>query len=161
MDAFLIAAVAVAMGIGVIGTVLPFVPGLPVAWAAALVYGLFADTGAAGWAFFALITVVFGLGMLAGIVLPKRRLDSVGAPRSTMMAGVLLGLIGLFVVPVVGLPLGAALGVFLAERGRLGSWEEAWRSTRQVLIGLGAGALVQAGAGLVMLLVWIAWVVVL
>ena len=158
MDVAVVAGIAIAMAVGVLGTVLPFVPGLPIVWLAALLYGVFEGFDPLGWALFAVITVLFAAGMAAGIVLPKRRLDAAGAPRSTMLAGLALGIVGFFVVPIVGLPLGAALGVWLAERSRLGDPSAAWRSTRQVLIGFGTGALAQQGAGVLMMLVWAAWV---
>lgn len=157
MDALLIVAVALAMAIGILGTILPFVPGLPIVWGAALVFGLMSGFGVLGWVSFAVITVVFVIGMAAGVVLPKRSLEAAGAPRSTMLAGVAAGIIGFFVVPVVGLPLGAALGVWLAERSRLGDPQAAWGSTRSVLVGFGAGALAQVAAGIAMAVTWSIW----
>ena len=159
MDAVLIAAVSIAMVVGVVGTIFPFVPGLPIVWGAALVYGWVADFGTVGWICFGIITVLFAGGMAAGVILPKKRLESAGAPRSTMAAGLLLGIIGFFVIPVVGLVVGAALGVWLAERGRLGDSSAAWRSTRSLLIGFGTGAVAQLGAGLGMIAVWVVWVI--
>lgn len=158
MDVLLTISVALAMAVGIFGTVFPFVPGLPIVWGAALVYGLLAGFGPIGWTCFAIISILFVAGMAAGVMLPKKSLDAVGAPRSTMLAGLALGLIGFFVVPVVGLPLGAALGVWLAERARLASGSAAWTSTRSLLIGFGAGAVAQLGAGFAMALVWGIWV---
>jgi uncharacterized protein YqgC (DUF456 family) len=160
VDALVVFVVGLVMAVGVVGTVIPLVPGLPVTWAAALVYGLLEGFDTTGWLFFGLITLVFGFGMLAGIALPKRRLESVGAPRSTMLAGLALAVIGFFVVPVVGLVLGGALGVWLAERSRLGDGSAAWASTRQLLIGFGVGALAQLVAGVVMIFLWVAWLLV-
>src|SRR5688500_7349918 len=119
MDPLLIIGVATVMAIGVLGTLLPFVPGLPIVWAAALAYGVIAGFGPVGWFAFAFITVIFGAGMIAGFLFPQRRLAASGAPRSTMLAGLALGIVGFFVIPVVGLPLGAATGVWLAEMSRL------------------------------------------
>nr|WP_284290737.1 DUF456 family protein [Angustibacter aerolatus] len=50
-------------------------------------------------------------------VLPGRRLKDAGVPWWTTLAGVALGVVGFFVVPVVGLLLGFVLGVYLAEPG--------------------------------------------
>ena len=44
------------------------------------------------------------------------------------LIGALLAFVGFFVVPVVGMLLGFVLGVYLAERGRLGP-AQAWPST--------------------------------
>ena len=159
MDGFTIFLIAVAMAVGLLGTLLPFLPGLPVVWAAALVYGLAKGFGPIGWVAFSLITVVGIGGLVLGTVLPHRRAASKGAPASTLLAAVVLGLIGFFVIPIVGLPVGAGLGVLLAERNRLGSWDLAWAATKDLMVGFGIGALVQFGAGMVMVLIWILWVI--
>ena len=160
VDAFGIFLVAVAMGLGLLGTLLPFLPGLPVVWGAALVYGLAAGFEPIGWAMFALITAIGIGGVVVGTLLPHRRAASKGAPPSTILAGIALGLVGFFAIPIVGLPVGAGAGVLLAERRRLGSWDLAWAATRNLLVGFGIGALVQFGAGVMMILCWVLWVLI-
>jgi uncharacterized protein YqgC (DUF456 family) len=160
VDGFGIFLVAVAMAAGLLGTLLPFLPGLPIVWAAALVYGLAAGFEAIGWTLFVLITLVGVTGLILGTVLPHRRAAARGAPASTILAGVVVGLIGFFVIPIVGLPLGAGLGVMLAERSRLGSWDQAWTATRAMMVGFGIGALVQFSAGVAMIATWVVWVLV-
>lgn len=151
--------IAAAMAVGLLGTLLPFLPGLPIVWAAALVYGLATGFRPLAWVMFVLITLVGVVGLVLGTVMPHRRAAAKGAPASTILAGIILGLIGFFVVPIVGLPLGAGLGVMLAERRRLGSWDRAWGATKQLLVGFGIGAAVQFGAGVVMIEIWVVWVV--
>nr|MBA2624784.1 DUF456 domain-containing protein [Acidimicrobiia bacterium] len=72
--------------------------------------------------------------------------------------GLALAVVGFFVVPVIGLPLGGALGVYLGERLRTGDGRAAWRATRATLAGFGLAALAQLGAALAMVLTWVAWV---
>lgn len=158
MDGFGIFLIAAAMAVGLLGTLLPFLPGLPIVWAAALVYGLATDFRPIGRVMFVLITLVGVVGLVLGTVLPHRRAAAKGAPASTILAGIVLGLVGFFVIPIVGLPIGAGLGVMLAERRRLGSWDRAWAAMRELLIGFGIGAAVQFGAGVVMIEIWIVWV---
>jgi uncharacterized protein YqgC (DUF456 family) len=158
VDGFGIFLVAIAMAIGLLGTLLPFLPGLPIVWAAALVYGLAEGFGTVGWLLFALITAVGIAGLVLGTVLPHRRASARGAPRSTILIGVVAGIIGFFVIPIVGLPIGAGIGVLLAERRRLGDWDQAWGATKDLMVGFGIGALVQFGAGAGMIVLWVAWV---
>ena len=47
--------------------------------------------------------------------LPGARIRAAGVPGRTLLAGGVLGIVGFFVVPVVGLLLGFVLGVYLAE----------------------------------------------
>ena len=159
MDAFGIFLVALAMVVGVVGTVLPFLPGLPIVWAAALVYGIVAGFGTVGWISFALITLLAIIGMVLGFTLPHQRLGRGGAPRSTVLIGLIAGIIGFFVVPVIGLPLGAILGVLAAERVRTHDWDRAWASTKNLIVGFGLGAAVQLSAGMAMIVTWVVWVV--
>ncbi|HYI44971.1 MAG TPA: DUF456 domain-containing protein [Actinomycetota bacterium] len=158
MSAIGVFLVALTMLVGLLGVVLPFFPGLPIVWGAALVYGLFAGFSGVGWVAFAVITALMVAGMTLGLVLPHRRAASAGAPRTSVIAGLVLGVIGFFVVPIVGLPLGAILGVLLAEKARTGDWATAWTATKAMVVGFGLGVLVQLAAGLGMVGCWALWV---
>ena len=46
---------------------------------------------------------------------PVRRLRAADIGRWTLVTGVALGMVGFFVIPVVGLVVGFVLGVYLAE----------------------------------------------
>ncbi|MGH2751101.1 MAG: DUF456 family protein [Actinomycetota bacterium] len=158
MDIGVVVLVALAMAVGLVGTLLPLLPGLPIIWAAALAYGLIEGFERVGAVAFAAITVLSVAGMVAGFVLPHRRVAAKGAPASTVAAGVMLGIIGFFVIPVIGLPLGAVAGVVLAERARTADWATAWSTTKDLLVGFGIGVLVEFTAGVVMVGCWLAWV---
>lgn len=144
---------------GLLGTLLPIVPGLPIVWGAALVYGLTAGFGGGGTVAFVVITVLAVLGIAGGIVLPHKRMASGGASRSTVWAGVVGGIAGFFIVPVIGLPLGAAVAVYLVERARTSDASVAWARTKSLIIGFGLGALLEVGAGIAMVGVWLVWVI--
>lgn len=158
MDTFGVVLVGAAMIVGIVGTLIPLLPGLPIVWTAALVYGLAAGFGPVGWVAFGLITLIGGAGLVLGTILPHKRAAGAGAPRSTVFVGLLAGLVGMIVIPIVGLPIGAVAGVLLMERRRLGDWNRAWVATKELIVGFGIGALVQAGAGVAMFVCWLAWV---
>jgi uncharacterized protein len=158
MDLAVVALIALAMAVGLIGTLLPLLPGLPIIWAAALVFGLAEGFDRTGAIAFTLITLVGVAGVSAGLILPHRRVAARGAPASTVAAGVVLGIVGFFAIPVVGLVLGAVGGVLLAERARTGDWDVAWTTTKDLLVGFGIGVAVEFAAGLAMILCWVAWV---
>jgi uncharacterized protein YqgC (DUF456 family) len=150
--------VALAMAVGIAGTIVPILPGLVLVWAAALVYGLATGFGAVGWSAFALITLLGALGVVAGLVLPHRAAGASGAVRWSVWFAFAVGVVGFFVVPIVGLPLGVVLGLFVAELARTRRADAAWRSTWATLKAFGVSALVQVAAGLTMAAVWVAWV---
>ena len=159
MDALGILALGIVMLVGLVGVVIPFIPGLPLVWGAGLLYGLAEGFGTIGWLAFGAMTILLVIGTVAGFVLPQRKVTEAGAPRSTLVAGLAGAVIGFFVVPVVGLPLGAVAGVLLAEQARTSDWEVAWRSTRALVVGFGLGALAQLGVGVLMAICWVGWVV--
>lgn len=63
-------------------------------------------------------------------------------------------------IPVIGLPIGGALGVLAGEYGRLHDWDAAWRATRSVLGGFGLAVLAEFTAGVAMVGTWAVWVAV-
>jgi uncharacterized protein len=155
----LVALVAVAMAVGIVGTVVPVVPGLMLVWAAGLAYGLAAGFGPVGVAAFAVMTLLAVAGLVAGWVVPHRAAGRAGAPRMSMAVAAVCAVVGFFVVPVVGLPLGGLAGLYLAELQRTSDAAIAWRTTRSTLVAFGLASLMQLAAGVAMALVWVAWVV--
>jgi uncharacterized protein YqgC (DUF456 family) len=159
MDATaVVVAVALVMAAGLVGTILPAVPGLPLIWAGALGYGLSEDFGTEGVAAMTLITLFLVVGVVGKYVLAHRRARGSGAPKRSIIAGGVLGFIGFFVIPIVGFFIGAALGVLLAERRRVGNWSAAWMSTRGVIAAFGIGVLLEMAAGVAMIAAWLVWV---
>ena len=75
-----------------------------------------------------------------------RSLQRQGVPRRTLVAGAALGVVGFFVVPVLGLPLGFVAGIYLAELQRLGR-ERAWPATKAALRAVGLAVLIELTAG--------------
>jgi hypothetical protein len=65
---------------------------------------------------------------------------------------------GFFAVPVVGALVGFPLGVYLAERARVGS-AGAWPSTREALRAVGVSILIELAAALLATAAWVAGVV--
>lgn len=68
----------------------------------------------------------------------------------TLVVGVAGAVAGFFLIPVLGLPVGFVVGVYLAELARLRDGRAAWRSTRTAVVAIGIGMLVELAAGLAM-----------
>jgi uncharacterized protein YqgC (DUF456 family) len=150
---------ALVMALGLLGTVLPALPGLALIWAAGLVYGLVDGFGGAGWAAFVAMTLLLAAGSAAKFVLPHRSGVAQGMPGATLALAAVLGVVGFFVIPVVGLVVGAVLGVVLGEYRRLGGLPPALVATRRILVAYGVGVLVEIAAGMAMIACWAAWAV--
>ncbi|MGV8965730.1 MAG: DUF456 domain-containing protein [Cellulomonas sp.] len=144
--------------VGLFGVVVQVLPGGLLVLGAIAVWAVVTGTGWS-WAVLAVAvvaTVVAGVGkyLLAG-----RHLRSAGVPNSTLVWGGLAGIVGFFVLPVVGLPVGFLLAVYVAELSRLHDQRTAWTSTLAALRATGitilvelAGALVAAGTWLLVVL---------
>lgn len=149
----LIAGLAIA--VGVVGVVVPVVPGLLLSWAGVLLWAVLGEgSGGVRWLIFGVATAVALLGALIKYLVPGRRLKQAGVPNSALLAGGLLGVIGFFVIPVLGLPLGFVLGIYLVERTRLGAGQ-AWPSTKQALHAAGMAMLIEFTAALAVAVVWV------
>jgi uncharacterized protein YqgC (DUF456 family) len=149
--------VAVVIAVGLVGILVPVLPGSILVVAAVLAWAGSVG-GVTAWAVFALVTALIAAGAVVKYVVPGRRLQLAGVPASTQWAGALLGVVGFFVVPVVGLVLGFVLGVYLAELRRVGS-SRAWPTTWHSLKAVGLSILIELGAALVATLVWLGGVV--
>ncbi|MGH9229982.1 MAG: DUF456 domain-containing protein [Acidimicrobiales bacterium] len=147
------------MAVGAVGTIVPLVPGISLVWGAGLVYGLDRGFGAIGLVAFAVMTGLAVAATVAGYVVPKRRATGAGVSRATVWLGVAGAVVGFFVVPVVGLPIGGVLGIYVGEHLRTGDRVAAWRATRATITGFGIAVLVQFAAALSMIAVWLVWVI--
>jgi uncharacterized protein len=150
--------VALAILVGLVGVIVPVLPGLVLVLAAILVWAVDVGGGTA-WTVFGVATAVLVVGTVVKYAVPGRRLKSSGIPASTTWFGVALGVVGFFVIPVVGLVIGFVLGVYLAEHRRVGA-AAAWPSTTQALRAVGVSILIELAAGVVAALVWAVGVVV-
>src|SRR6185503_9532387 len=121
------------MAVGLVGVVVPVLPGLLLVWGAGVAWAWLDGGGALRWSFAAILTLLFVAGTTLKYVLPARSATGAGAPRSTLLLAAAGAVVGFFVIPVVGIVVGGAGVVFLAELARLGSAGAAWQSTRAVL----------------------------
>lgn len=149
-----IAAIAIVAGLA--GVVVPGLPALPLCWGGVLLWALFGGAGPGRWAVLAAATVVAAGGAVIKYAWPGRNLKRTGVPTSSLLVGGLLGLVGFFVIPVIGLVIGFVGGVWGAERLRLGSNQLAWPATVQALKAAGLSMMVEFLAGLVIAALWVA-----
>jgi uncharacterized protein YqgC (DUF456 family) len=139
--------------VGLVGVVVPVLPGLLLVLAGIGVWAA-SRHDAVGWTVLGVAAAVVALGTVAKYVLPGSRMRAAGVPGRTLLAGGVLGIVGFFVVPVVGLVLGFVVGVYLSELARLGRGA-AWPSTRTALAAVGWSILIELAAGLLATAVWV------
>lgn len=143
--------------VGLAGIIVPVIPG--VVLIAAAIVGWAAFTGGdTAWIAAGVAVVVLGLGFLVKFAIPHRKLRDAGVPKSTVIVGGILGIVGFFVVPVIGLFVGFIGGVWLAEARRVGSGR-AGPSTRAALGAVGLSILIELASGLLATTVFLGGVV--
>jgi uncharacterized protein YqgC (DUF456 family) len=152
------ACVALVILVGLVGVLVPVLPGSALVLGGVLVWAL-VERGATAWLVLAVAATLVGAGAVVKYVVPGRRLQRSGIPASTQWWGALGGLVGFFVVPVVGLFLGFVLGIYLAERRRVGA-TGAWPSTKLSLRAVGLSILIELAAALLAAAAWVVGVAV-
>lgn len=154
MDPLIAVPALLVMLIGLAGVAVPVLPGLSLVWLAAIGSMILAGWSGGAWVTAAVVTTVFAGAQIAEYALPARAGRASGAPRSSLLTGAALGIVGFFLIPVVGFVVGGVGGVYLAERSRLGQHAAAWRTTWSVLKSVGFAALLQLLAGILIIAVW-------
>jgi uncharacterized protein YqgC (DUF456 family) len=132
--------------IGLAGIVIPILPGTILIGAAIVGWAAFTG-GQVAWVAAGLAVTLLTIGTVVRFAVPHRQLRDAGVPRTTILVGGILGIVGFFVVPVVGLFLGFVGGVWLAEAGRLGAGN-AGPSTKSAVGAVGLSILIELAAGL-------------
>jgi uncharacterized protein YqgC (DUF456 family) len=157
MDTTGVVLVGIAILVGLVGVVVPALPGLLLVWAAVLVWALVERTTAA-WVLLVAATLLVAVSQVVKYLVPSRRMRAAGVPTTSLATGAMVGAVGFFVIPIVGAFLGFVLGVYLAERLRLGDHPLAWSSTRHALKAAGLSILIELAAGLLVASAWLATV---
>jgi uncharacterized protein len=154
-DAVIIGLALAAMFVGVIGVVVPILPGVAIVGIAGIVATFALGIDTAGW----VLVIVLGLLTIAGagasLALPARRGIKGDAARSSLTLAAVLAMVGFFVVPVVGLILGALLGLYLGELNQHNDRNRAWASTTSVAKAYGVGVLVELATALLLIAIWL------
>jgi uncharacterized protein len=153
-----LALVGVLLAVGLLGILVPVVPGALVVVAALLFWASEVGT-VSSWTIFGIAASAVVLSQVAKYTIPSRRMIVAGVPRSSMLVGAMLGIAGFFVVPVVGLFLGFVLGVYMAERRRLGDRLAAAASTRSALRAVSLSVLIELCGALMAVVAWLVGVV--
>jgi len=144
--------VGVLVLVGIAGIVVPVLPGVLLVAGAIALWATEKATPTAWWLLAAAL-VVLAVGQVVKYLLPGRRLRAT-VPSRTLLVGALGAVVGFFVIPVVGVLVGFPVGVYLAERVRVGA-RDAGTSTRQALRAVGMSILIELASAVVATGLWI------
>lgn len=147
------------MIVGTVGIVVPVLPGLLLVWAGTFLYA-YEVHDPAGWVVFGVASLVYAAGLVSQYVLPGRRLRAAGVATPVIGAALVVAVIGFFVVPVIGAPIGFIGSIYLVERIRHRDHAAAWRATTQALRAVALSIGIELGTALAILTTWVVGVVV-
>ena len=139
--------------VGLVGIVLPVLPGLLLIAVAVVGWAVYVG-GDLAWSVAVGAVLLLGLGAVVKYVVAGRHMRNRGVPNRTLVAGGLLGIVGFFVLPVIGLPVGFVAGIYAAELQRLGR-DRAWPATKHALTAVGLAVLIELAAGFAAAGVWL------
>lgn len=138
--------------IGVLGTILPALPGAPLIWLGMLIYGLFVDFQNLPLMFFIgqglAVALIFLIDYLASIWGVKRY----GGSREAVWGSVLGGLLGVIVLGPFGLIFGPFIGAVAGELYRKSALDKALEVGFGTLIGFLGGAVLKLAIEAVMII---------
>lgn len=167
LELALVAATLFVMLIGVVGAVLPIVPGAWLIWLVALAYGLlrplFGQPLFDGWiggVAMAVLTVLAVCELVLELVVTGTVAKQGGVSWQALGASLGLGLVGIFFFPPIGPLVGATGGLLAVEYFRHGKdWSKAWASLKSYAKGFGLSVLAEVALCFLMIGVWGVWVV--
>jgi uncharacterized protein YqgC (DUF456 family) len=149
----------VIMLVGLFGLVIPIFPGIIIIWLAALAYGLITGFYPLAWILFAVITILFLVGFTIDNILMNAKARQAGAAWSSLVLGIIAGILGTILLPPLGGLIATPVVVLLVEYLRQRDIKQAWLALRGLLIGWGASFVVRFFIGLVMISLWLVWAI--
>ncbi len=133
--------------VGLIGIVVPVLPGLLLVLGGVLLWAGM-DGSATAWTIFAISVLLAAAGFALQYLVPGRRMRQAGVSNSTLVLAVVIAIIGFFVIPVVGAIIGFVLGIYVVELGRSKDRSHAWVRTKHALIAVLQSVGIELLAGL-------------
>lgn len=145
--------VALMMVVGVVGIVVPVLPGLLLVVAGVVLWAL-EERSTTGWVVLGVVAGVYLAGLVLQWLVPGRRMKRAGVQTSTLLAGVVTAIVAAFVIPVMGLFLGFPLGIFLVSLAQTRDHKEALRATGHALRAVGTNILIELVTAFTIIAVW-------
>lgn len=151
--------VGVAIVVGIAGVIVPVLPGSLLVIAAIAAWALLEGSTTA-WVALAVAAAFIVAAGIAKYAWPGRRMSTAGIPRRSLVIGALAGIVGFFVIPVIGLLIGFVAGTYAAEYARTRAGRAAWDATVEATKAAGLSILVELAGVLLAATAWVGGVIV-
>ncbi len=139
---------------GLIGIVFPVLPGLILIVGAVLVWAL-EEASTTGWIVLGVTIGIAGAATVVKYLVPGRKLKDAGVPFATILLATIGAIIGFFVIPVLGAPIGFMLAIYLVQWSKVGR-ENAWPATLKAAGAIALSIGIELAGGLLIFAIWLA-----
>ncbi len=148
------------MLVGLAGVILPVIPGVPIIWLGAFLYGLFTGFEEINWNVLGVFAILTGFTMVLDYVANLYGAKKMGATRWGILGALFGMLVGLFAGGLIGLLIGSFVGAVLGEvlAGKAGS--QALKAGIGTFLGFLGGTLIKFIVGCIMIGIFL-WKVLL
>lgn len=128
--------------VGVLGTIFPILPGSMLIIGTLLVWAWVLGSSAS-WTAGLIGMALAAIGMSSSLVLTGRKMKKEQIPNGPVTIGVIVGIVGMFLIPGIGLFIGFAVGLLAAELVRRRDFGAAVRSSWEAIKSMGLGMLLE------------------
>lgn len=135
---------AIAYLVAIAGLIVPVLPGTALIVIATLIWAIVIG-GPAAWFTFGIVLLFSIIGMATSYILTGTRLKGAAVPNWPIVVAVIAAVVGFFVIPVLGLPIGFMLGLYGSELYRQKDARKALDTSIIALKALGLGLLIELG----------------
>ena len=145
--------------VAAVGTIYPVLPGSLIAIVTLLLWAWAVGSWQA-WVAAVVASLICVVGWSASAVLTGRKLKQLEVPKWSILVAVVGGVVGMFLIPVVGIFIGFGVALLLSEWVRHRDLRQAWHYSAQTLKATGTGVLIEFLLVCVAASVWtIGWIV--
>ncbi len=163
LQALLFGAAVAFILVGLVGVIVPILPGILLIWLTVLAYAIVEGFSSIDWVTFVTISLIALVTGTADIWMALFGAKSGGASFLSMVYGVIGAIIGFFVLgaiaPLVGSLFGGILGysagVLLGQYQKQRDWTLALKASLGGLAGWGVATIIQLGGGLLILALFV------
>lgn len=139
------------MLVGLAGVILPVIPGVPIIWLGAFLYGLFTGFEEINWNILGILAIMTGFTIILDYVANLYGAKRMGATRWGILGALFGMLVGLFTAGLIGLLVGSFLGAVLGEILSGKTQSQALRAGIGTFLGFLGGTLIKFIVGSIMI----------
>lgn len=140
---------------GVVGVIVPLFPGLLLVWLSLTLYAVLDGFTVINGGLYAGLTAFALITSTADLWLPLLGARATGASRRGIVYGTVGALLGFIVLNLIGAVVGYAAGVVVGEYHLHQDWQKAIKASLGGLAGIGVSTLIQLGAAIIIVVIFV------